>query len=262
MTLGCHAARARLLDDQRGRLDADARRELAAHLETCAECAHEREAERLLTEALEHRLPARPASAALRERIAAITVPAPRSRWRGALVPALAIAVALVVTVPALLYRQAASTRAAATAAMIDEAVGDHLRVVQAQRPLEVESGGIHQVRPWFEGRLDFAPVVPFAGDATVPLRGGALAYFRDRRAAAFVYGLRQHTITLLVFRSEGLSWPSTGLTRVGGVDVYRTQARGFTVILWRANGLGYALVSDVDAGELTEIAARFAGGV
>ena len=30
MTIDCHDARGRLLDDQRGRLDADARRELAA----------------------------------------------------------------------------------------------------------------------------------------------------------------------------------------------------------------------------------------
>lgn len=262
MTLQCRDARARLLEHQRGRLDVDARRELAAHLADCAACGHEDAAERLLSEALEHRLPARPASAALRERIAAMTLAPPRSRWRGALVPALAVAAALVLTLPPLLYRHAASTRAGATAAMVDEAVADHLRIVQAQRPLEIESGGVHQVRPWFEGRLDFAPVVPFAGDATVPLRGGALAYFQDRRAAAFVYGLRQHTVTLFVFRSEGLPWPSAGLTRVGRLEAYRAQTRGFTVILWRAGGLGYALVAEVDPAELTEIAARFSPGV
>ena len=262
MSIDCREARGRLLDDQRGRLDADAGRELAAHLAGCAACAHEDAAERLLSEALEHRLPARPASAGLRQRIEAIAVATPRARWYGALVPALAVALALVVTVPALLYRQAASTRTAATAAIVGEAVADHLRIVQAQRPLEIESGGVHQVRPWFEGRLDFAPVVPFAGDATVPLRGGALAYFRDRRAAAFVYGLRQHTVTLLVFRAEGLPWPSTGLTRIGRLEAYRAQMRGFTVILWRAGGLGYALVSDADPAELMDLAARFAAGV
>jgi anti-sigma factor RsiW len=104
--------------------------------------------------------------------------------------------------------------------------------------------------------------VVPFAGDTTVPLRGGALAYFQDRRAAAFVYGLRQHTVTLLVFRPEGLPWPSTRLTRVGRVEAYRAQTRGVTVMLWRAGGLGYALVGEVDPAELTEIAARFSPGV
>jgi len=261
MTLGCHDARARLLDASRGRLGPDDSRALAAHLAGCPECAHEDAAERLLSEALEHRLPERPASAALRERIAASMVATRRPRWRGALVPALVAALALAVTVPPVLYRQAVVRHEAATAEMVGEAVGDHLRILQAQRPLEIESGGVHQVRPWFEGRLDFSPVVPFAGDETVPLRGGALAYFEDRRAAAFVYGLRQHTITLLVFRAERLPWPRTDLVRLGNVEAYRTQTRGFTVILWRANGLGYALVSDADPTELTQIAARFAPG-
>jgi anti-sigma factor RsiW len=155
-------------------------------------------------------------------------------------------------------YERTAAMRDARTAAMVGEAVADHLRVIQAQRPLEVESGGVHQVRPWFEGRLDFAPVVAFGGDAEVPLRGGALAYFLDRKAAAFVYGLRQHTVTLFVFRAEGLPWPERALEQVGGAAVYHTQQRGFTVVLWRRDGLGYALVSDADPGEVRAISARF----
>jgi anti-sigma factor RsiW len=147
-----------------------------------------------------------------------------------------------------------------AAAAMVSEAVGDHVRLLQAQQPLEIESGDGHRVRPWFQGRLDFSPVLPFAGDPDVPLRGGALAWFLDRKAAAFVYGLRLHTVTLLVFRPDGLPWPATGWQRAGDHDVYRADARGFTVVLWRAHGLGYALVSDADAREVLDLAARFGG--
>ncbi len=35
---------------------------------------------------------------------------------------------------------------------------------------------------------------------------------------------------------------------------------QGFNVILWRKGDLGYAVVSDADAGELGELAARIAG--
>jgi len=35
------------------------------------------------------------------------------------------------------------------------------------------------------------------------------------------------------------------------------TAERGFTVITWRNGDLGYALVSDVDARELRQLAAR-----
>jgi anti-sigma factor RsiW len=261
MTPDCGAVRADLRDGQRARLDDARRAALAAHLATCAACAHEDAAERALTDALAQRLPARPASVALRERLARAAVERPRSPWRRVLVPALVAAMALLVVTPLVVSERTAALREARTAAMVGEAVADHLQVIQAQRPLEIESGGVHQVRPWFEGRLDFAPVVAFAGDAEVPLRGGALAYFLDRKAAAFVYGLRRHTVTLFVFRPDGLPWPERGLERVDDTDLYRTQQRGFTVVLWRREGLGYALVSDADPGEVRQIATRFLPG-
>ena len=36
---------------------------------------------------------------------------------------------------------------------------------------------------------------------------------------------------------------------------------RGFTVILWQRGELSYALVSDVNAGELRQLASKIAGG-
>ena len=213
-----------------------------------------------LTEAL-HRLPPRPAPARLVARVERTLAAAPprRRRWHAAVMPALAAAVVLAVALPVVVQQRAAATRAATTT-MINEAIGDHLRIVQSQRPLEIESGDGHRVRPWFEGRLDFSPAVAFGGDAAVPLRGGALSWFLDRKAAAFVYGLRLHTVTLFVFRADGLPWPTTGWQQVRGRDLYRTEARGFTVVLWRERGLGYALVSDADAREMDELAARFGG--
>jgi anti-sigma factor RsiW len=136
---------------------------------------------------------------------------------------------------------------------MVGEAVNDHLRIVSGQHALEVEAGGIHQVKPWFAGKLDFAPVVTFGDDAEFPLQGGAIEYFLDRRAAVFVYKRRLHTVSLLVFRAEGLPWPAGGRRS--------TEAeRGFNVVLWRWGELGYALVSDLDAPELAELAGRLAG--
>jgi len=225
-----------------------------------SEPSDERAVETALTEAL-HRLPQRRAPARLVQRVEQVLVPAPapQRRWRRALVPALAAAAVLVVAGPVVVAQYTAATRAA-TATMVNEAIADHLRIVQAQRPLEIESGDGHRVRPWFEGRLEFSPVLRFGGDDRVPLRGGALAWFLDRKAAAFVYGLRLHTVTLFVFRPDGLPWPTSGGERVGTREVYRSTARGFTVLLWRADGLGYALVSDADAREVLELASRFGG--
>ena len=145
---------------------------------------------------------------------------------------------------------------------MVVEAVNDHLRILSSRHPLDIESGGMHQVKPWFEGRLDFAPVVGFLGDQEFPLQGGAVGYFLDRKAAVFVFHRRLHAISLFVFRAEGLPWPTRGLTRVADAEAHATVARGFTVILWRSGGLGYALVSDVNREELTQLAVKIAGGV
>ena len=219
----------------------------------------ERAVETALTEAL-HRLPQRRAPERLVRRVERVlAAPAPASRWRRALVPALAAAAVIVIAAPVVVYQHRVASRAA-SATLVSEAIGDHLRIVQAQRPLEIESGDGHRVRPWFEGRLEFSPVLPFGGDETVPLRGGALAWFLDRKAAAFVYGLRLHTVTLFVFRPDGLPWPTAGWERRAGREVYRAGSRGFTVVLWRAHGLGYALVSDADPREVLELASRFGG--
>jgi anti-sigma factor RsiW len=142
---------------------------------------------------------------------------------------------------------------------MVTEAVNDHLRILASQHPLDIESGGIHQVKPWFEGRLDFAPVVRFDGDQDFPLRGGAVGYYLDRKAAVFVFNRRLHTISLFVFRADGLPWPARGLRAVGGAQAHVTTSRGFNSVLWRDDELGYALVSDVDPADLARLAERLA---
>jgi anti-sigma factor RsiW len=255
----CHEAREQLLDAQRDRLAPETRAALQAHLGECAACAHEEAAEALLTEALEQRLPQPGAPASLKRRLAAGWPAAPAaapgfwSRWPRYLVPAAAVAAIVLAALP--LVQRHASERASAL--MVAEAVNDHLRILSSQHPLDVESGGIHQVKPWFEGRLDFAPIVRFEGDQDFPLRGGAVGYYLDRKAAVFVFGRHRHAISLLVFRADGLPWPSHGRDQIGGVPVHVTTSRGFTSILWRDGELGYALVSDVEPADLTRLAGR-----
>ncbi len=264
--MDCRDVRPHLLGYQRGQVGQELRGDIRAHLEGCATCARAEEADRALTELLEQRLPQHPAPLALKRRLAtqwpSSSVPRPSwwSRWGRSLVPAAAVAIVLLVAIP--WYYEGTSVRqSSGTTGMVGEAVNDYLRVLSSQHPLDIESGGIHQVKPWFEGRLDFAPVVSFEGDQDFPLKGGAVGYFLDRKAAVFMYGRRLHTISLFVFRAQGLPWPTRGLEPMGKAQAYKTTARGFNVILWRAGELGYALVSDVDSRELFELGAKLSGG-
>jgi len=264
MSLDCAACRPHLLALQRERLAPALAAEVREHLATCAECTRATEAEAALSEVLE-RLPQHPASLALKRRLRA-EWPAPAvgrpGRWQPRLRPlvaGLAVAAAVIVVAPVTWDRLVARPDREAAATLLGEAVNDHVRVLIAQQPLEVKSGGIHQVRPWFAGRLDFAPVVAFGGDEEFPLQGGAVGYFLDRKAAVLVYGHRLHTISLFVFRAEGLRWPRHGLTPVGAAHAYADTTRGFNALLWRHDDLGYALVSDVEPAALRTLAARLA---
>ena len=129
------------------------------------------------------------------------------------------------------------------------ETVNDHLRMLGGA-PLAQVTGGLHEVKPWFGGKLDFAPAVRFAGNDDFPLQGGAVEPFLDRRAAVFVYRRRLHTASLFVVQADGLAFPTS--LRTGSV-------RGFSVALWSADGQGYALVSDLNLRELLELRAEIA---
>ena len=259
-TMDCEEARGRLATAHRGRLDPP---ELEAHLASCAACCALAEREAATTKLLRERLDRRPAPAALRRRLAAQLAQPPPIDPKvaaGTRRLGLLLAAALAIAFLALSLTRMHRLPGADDASMVAEAVNDHLRVLVRDRPLDVESTDSHQVKPWFAGRLDFAPTLAFGGDVDFPLRGGAVGWFVDRKAATLVFERRLHVITALVFRAEGLPWTTSGVRRIGRIDVRSTTTRGFHVLLWRDGDLGYALVSDVDENQLELLAARIGG--
>jgi anti-sigma factor RsiW len=252
--MDCTEIRREFLDFARGHLASHEQRQIEMHLRGCTECLQESVADRTLGEALISRLPRHHPPAALRRRLerkfATLPEHAQRRRWNAFPIAAAAAAVAMLAGGGAVYtWHQRENTRAAIVQ-LEREAVNDHLRVLYSDHPVGVQSGGIHQVKPWFEGRLEFAPVVGFEGNADFPLVGGAVGYFLDRKAAVFVYKRRLHTITLFVFKDESLPLPDGAAART---------REGFHLVLWRKAGLGYALVSDLDMNELRALAALIA---
>lgn len=267
--MNCEQAREALLDERHGRLTPEQERALRAHLSACAACEKLESQERWLSDLLETKLVQPGAPRGLRERVAAQLAAAdaplalpmlparvvrPRFWQRPAFGMAVAAAALLIVAGPRLMPKHASGPDP-----MVREALNDHLRVIYSDRPISVERG-IHQVKPWFTGKLDFAPDIAFSGDDDFPLLGGAMGYFIDRKAATFVFKRRLHTITCFVFRDQGLAWPPEGSseqTAPDGVKVYASTLNGFHVVMWRENELGHALVSDVSQPELIKLRDR-----
>lgn len=249
--LSCEVARGYAHDARRGRLgDAEAHA-LAKHLEGCAACRELHRREIALDAALE-RLGRPAAPPALTERLQRMVSNQAAPRRARIRQLAVVLAAAAVVLVGLLGVRYRAHQQGQALA---NEAVSDHLRLLYADRGPEVESGGMHQVKPWFAGRLDFAPVLAFEGDEEFALVGGSVAIFRDRKAAAFSFKHRLHRITLLVFPADGLALP--GADETTSSPGQHLRARGFDVALWKRDALGYALISDMSGGELDRLASK-----
>jgi anti-sigma factor RsiW len=96
-------------------------------------------------------------------------------------------------------------------------------------------------VKPWFDGRLDFAPPVRDFAAQGFPLIGGRLDYLDGRTVAALAYRRDKHIIDVYV-------WPGSNTLD----SVFANGARdGYNVQHWTQDGMVFWAVSDLEAAQL-----------
>jgi anti-sigma factor RsiW len=118
------------------------------------------------------------------------------------------------------------------------DVVAGHVRALQVGPVAEVASGDRHTVKPWFQGRLDYAPpVIDLAADG-FPLIGGRIEPLRGRAVATLAYARNRHVIDVFVWPSSQEHPLATGVHR------------GFNVSQWADGSMQYAIVSDVERSE------------
>jgi len=129
-----------------------------------------------------------------------------------------------------------------------DELVAAHVRALQVGPLYEVASSDRHQVKPWFQGRLDYAPTVldePLR-EQGFALLGGRVQAVQGRPTAVLAYQIRLHKIDLY-------AWPAER-----GAAPEKLQRRGFNLVRWSDGAMQYWAVSDMDGAELERFAATW----
>jgi anti-sigma factor RsiW len=130
------------------------------------------------------------------------------------------------------------------------DVVTSHVRSLLAEHLTDVASSDRHTVKPWFAGKLDFAPVVVDLSAEGFPLVGGRLDYLEHRTVAALVYGRRKHVINLFI-------WPSE-YGDIGALQSATTQ--GFQIARWNEAGTAYWAISDLNSSELRQFIQVYRG--
>jgi len=231
-------------------LDSATSAELAKHLLTCPVCSALRADREALRKRVKAVAPHFAAPALLRpavmRRLAAVRdkgLPSARnaSWWQVAALSTSAAAASALLTV----WMLRAPAEGAASPSWREQVVARHAAGLgDPQRTIEVASSDRHAIKPWFHGKIDFAPTVADLSAEGYVLLGARLERLEQQPVAALIYQLREHPLSLF-------------MTRAARAEPVTIQTvRGFSVATWASGGVRFAAVADTDVREME----RFAG--
>ncbi len=257
--MDCNEARLLLHAGADGELGPADLARLDPHLSSCPACAAEIARVRALRDAVREGATYHRADGELRARLMASLPVPPREagrtrwglgKWLAWSTPARAgLALATVVAV-ALGAGQLARYRYDADA-VAREMVASHVRALLSGRPLDVASLDQHTVKPWFNGRIDYAPVVRDMAAQGFVLAGGRLDYVDGRPVAVVVYRRNRHPVDVFVFPEGAGALPP----KVSG------SRQGYQPESWDADGMRVLAITDASADDLRALRRAWQAG-
>jgi anti-sigma factor RsiW len=222
---------------------------VADHLAECEACQRERDVLDTLRTQLRENLVRYTAPDALRSRMhaqivlydaaASSVLRRPWRRWPMAIAAGLLIAVASSGVTLAVARRYVVPPVA-------NELVASHIRSLMPGHLTDVVSSNQHNVKPWFNGRVDMSPTVPDLSANGFPLVGGRLDYVNGRAVPVIVYSRRSHLINVY-------EWPESAATHFEPRNV-----NGYHLVEWYRSGIEYWAVSDLNDEELNAFVRAF----
>jgi anti-sigma factor RsiW len=225
-----------------GELDLVSGQEIEAHLRSCEDCRRVEEQIRALRNALTSDGPAYRAPAHLRRNVRAALrreAKEPQISW-----PWLVFATGATCAVLFLAAALFQNTRATRNS-VADQVIGNHVRSLLATHLVDVTSSDQHTVKPWFDGKIDFAPPVRDLSSDGFPLAGGRLDYLDGKTVVALVYQRNKHPINLFIAPAPANRDTTPELI----------TRRGYNVFHWTHGEMEYWAVSDLNQTELRQFA-------
>lgn len=133
---------------------------------------------------------------------------------------------------------------------LVADLTSSHIRSLLAAHLTDVASTDQHTVKPWFDGKLDFAPPVRDLRESGFPLLGGRLEVIDGHPAAALVYGRQKHYLNLFIWPAKSAE-PHT---------LQVTQRNGYNVAQWSDGKMNLNVVSDLNETDLRVFVADWSG--
>ena len=128
---------------------------------------------------------------------------------------------------------------------LTEQLVAGHVRALQPGHLEDVASTDQHTVKPWFDGRIDFAPPVKNLGAAGFPLTGGRLDFIAGRPVAALIYRHDKHIIDMFIWPTAGSLLPA----------LEPAERNGYNLVHWSQSGMEFWVVSDLERSQLSDFA-------
>jgi anti-sigma factor RsiW len=248
-----------------GELDLAHSLDIERHIEGCVTCAMAYRNALTLQSLVREKVPYFRASEALRQRVGAITAAEPAARaaavderavvppgrrfswnWAGnwsGMAAAFALALVVVLIAAPHMANLWGPSQENLLAGEIESA---HVRSLMANHLMDVPSTDQHTVKPWFHGKLDFAPPVGDFATEGFPLVGGRLDYIHGQAVASLVYQRRQHPINVFV-------WPAAPADK--DTAVKELARDGYNILHWTSGGMNYWAISDLGVDEMRQFA-------
>jgi anti-sigma factor RsiW len=231
-----------------GELDLVRSLEFEEHVKACPQCAQALRDQQAMRDSLREANLYERAPGSLRVRVRAALPaearPQPIPLPRRQVLEWLAVAAAVLIAV-FLGARVLPNVGGRSESLVAEEIVASHIRSMQPGHLYDVESTDQHTVKPWFDGKLDFAPPVTDLKDKGFPLVGGRLDYVDHRNVAALVYQRQKHFINVFVWPEE--SKPAK-LPEVQTIQ-------GYNLVSWSRDGMDFCVSSDLNIPELRQFA-------